>query len=284
MKKINIILFALLGLVFTSCQTNVITFSNELVDVNKYTELRVLNVIPLTGNSDTLLFNHMNYSSVNTGLGGYYPVSTPKYFIVPFGNDSISLHFMAKTTTPTAAAFTYKGIMPLAKGKWSAYISNATQNPILLQDDDNIPVTDAWADTVCFVKVANFFMKSDGVTPFGKITLKMKKNITGADWETVAQDIDFGTQSAKYYTYKLKNTNNVKPWSGAEPNITFAFFDGAGVQYQQFSSPTTSVKGAYSLTAQSLTKGKAYVIYINGKEGVANNTTQFIRLGQFSPL
>ena len=99
MKKINIILFAILGLVFTSCQTNVITFSNELVDVNKYTELRVLNVIPLTGNSDTLLFNHMNYSSVNTGLGGYYPVSTPKYFIVPFGNDSISLHFMVKTTT-----------------------------------------------------------------------------------------------------------------------------------------------------------------------------------------
>jgi hypothetical protein len=284
MKKINIILFAILGLVFTSCQTNVITFSNEPVDVNKYTELRVVNAIPVTGNSDTLLLNHVNYSSVSTSLGSYYPGSTPRYFIVPFGNDSISLHFIAKTTTPAAAAFTYKGMMTLTKGKWTAFIYNAAQNPTLLQDDDNIPSTDAWADTVCFVKVANFFMKSDGVTPFGKITLKMKKNITGADWETVAQNIDFGTQSAAYYKYTLKNTNNVKPWSGIEPNITLAIFDSNGVQYQSFSSPTTSVKGAYSNVGWSLGKGRAYVIYLNGKEGVTNSTTQLIRLGSFNPL
>jgi hypothetical protein len=284
MKKINIILFAILGLVFTSCQTNVITFSNEPVDVNKYTELRVLNVIPVTGNSDTPLFNHLNYSSVNTALGSYYPLSTPKYFVVPFGNDSISLRFLAKTTTPAVAAFTYRGMMPLTKGKWSAYIYNAAQNPILLKDDDNIPSSDAWADTVCFVKVANFFMKSDGVTPFGKITLKAKKNIVGADWETLAQDIDFGTQSAAYYKYTLKNTNNVKPWSGSEPNITYAIFDSNGVQYQYFTSATTSVKGAFSSAGNSLTKGHGYVIYLNGKEGVTNNTTQFIRLGMYSAL
>ena len=284
MKKINIILFAILGLVLTSCQTNVITFSNEPVDVNKYTQLRVVNAIPVTGNSDTLLFNHVNYSSVSTSLGGSYPGITQKYFIVPFGNDSISLHFIAKTTIPTAAAFTYRGMMPLTKGKWSAYIYNAAQNPILLKDDDNIPSSDAWADTVCFVKVANFFMKSDGVTPFGKITLKAKKNIVGADWETLAQDIDFGTQSAAYYKYTLKNTNNVKPWSGSEPNITYAIFDSNGVQYQYFTSATTSVKGAFSSAGNSLAKGRAYVLYLNGKEGVTNNTTQFIRLGMYSAL
>jgi len=284
MKKINIILFAILGLVFTSCQTNVITFSNETVDVDKFTELRVLNAIPTTGNSDTLLLNHVNYSSVNSGAGSYYPVSTPKYFVVPFGNDSISLHFMAKTTTPIVAAFTYKGIMTLTKGKWSAYIYNAAKDPILLQDADKVPVTDAWADTVCFVKVANFFMKSDGVTPFGKITLKAKKNIVGADWETLATNIDFGTQSSDYYLYKLKNTNNVKPWSGAEPNITIAIFDSNGVQYQSFTSATLSTKGIYSSTGWSLAKGRAYVIYLNGKEGVANSTTQFIRLGSYNPL
>jgi hypothetical protein len=284
MKKINIILFAILGLVFTSCQTNVITFSNETVDVNKFAELRLLNVIPVTGNSDTLLLNHVNFSSVNTGLGSYYPVSTPKYFIVPFGNDSISLHFMAKTTTPTVAAFMYKGMVPLTKGKWSAYVYNAAQNPILLQDADNVPVTDAWADTVCFVKVANFFMKSDGVTPFGKITLKAKKNIVGADWETLATNIDFGTQSSDYYIYRLKNTLNSKPWSGTESNITIAIFDSNGVQYQSFSSATLSTKGAYSSTGWGLGKGRAYVIYLNGKEGVTNSTTQFIRLGSYNPL
>ena len=284
MKKINIILFAILGLVFTSCQTNVITYSTETVDVNKYAQLRVVNVIPVTGNSDTLLINHVNFSSVNTSIGGYYPLSTPKYFIVPFGSDSISLRFLAKTTIPAAAAFTYKGMAPLTKGKWSAYIYNAAQNPILLQDADVTPVTDAWADTVCFVKVANFFMKSDGVTPFGKLTLKMKKNITGADWETVATNIDFGTQTSDYYLYRLKNTNNSKPWSGAEVNITFAIFDSSGVQYQWYTSPTLTTKGAYSLTTQTLSKGRAYVIYITGKEGTKNNSDQILSLKQFLPL
>ena len=282
MKKINIILFAILGLAFVSCQTNEITFPVSTVDLTKYSEVRVLNAIPVTGTSDTLLFNNANYSSVSTALGGYYPLSTPKYFIVPFGNDSISLRFVAKTTTPTVAAFTYKGSMTLTKGKWSAYIYNAAKNPILLQDSDQVPSTDAWKDTVCFVRVANFFFKADGVTPFGKLTLKVQKN-NSTVWETVASNVDFGTQSF-YYHYTLKNTAGVKPWSGTESNITFAIFDSNGVQYQQFTSATTSVKGAYSLTLQSFSKGRAYVIYIIGKEGTTNNKDQFLNLKQYIPL
>lgn len=157
MKKINFILFAICGLAFISCQTNVITFPINTLDTNNYSEVRLLNVIPVTGNSDTLLFNGVNYSSVNTAVGSYYPVSTPKYFALPFGNVNIALRFLAKTTTPTVAAFNYSGSITVAKGKWSAYITNKTQNPVLLQDADNVPATDAWADTVCFVKVANFF-------------------------------------------------------------------------------------------------------------------------------
>jgi len=282
MKKINIILFAILGLAFVSCQTNEITYPVSTVDLTKYSEVRVLNAIPVTGTSDTLLFNNANYSSVSTALGGYYPLSTPKYFIVPFGNDSISLRFVAKTTTPTVAAFTYKGSMTLTKGKWSAYIYNAAKNPILLQDSDQVPSTDAWKDTVCFVRVANFFFKADGVTPFGKLTLKVQKN-NSTVWETVASNVDFGTQSF-YYHYTLKNTAGVKPWSGTESNITFAIFDSNGVQYQQFTSATTSVKGAYSLTLQSFSKGRAYVIYIIGKEGTTNNKDQFLNLKQYIPL
>ena len=282
MKKINIILFAILGLAFVSCQTNEITYPVSTVDLTKYSEVRVLNAIPVTGTSDTLLFNNANYSSVSTALGGYYPLSAPKYFIVPFGNDSISLRFVAKTTTPTVAAFTYKGSMTLTKGKWSAYIYNAAKNPILLQDSDQVPSTDAWKDTVCFVRVANFFFKADGVTPFGKLTLKVQKN-NSTVWETVASNVDFGTQSF-YYHYTLKNTAGVKPWSGTESNITFAIFDSNGVQYQQFTSATTSVKGAYSLTLQSFSKGRAYVIYIIGKEGTTNNKDQFLNLKQYIPL
>jgi len=285
MKKINIILFAILGLAFVSCQTNEITFPVSTVDLTKYSEVRVLNAMPVTGNSDTLLFNNANYSSVSTALGGYYPADpAPKYFTVPFGNDSISLRFVAKTTTPTVAAFTYKGSMTLTKGKWSAYIYDKTKNPILLQDSDQVPSTDAWKDTVCFVRVANFFFKADGVTPFGKLTLKAKKNITGAAWETVASNIDFGTQSF-YYHYTLKNTNNVKPWSGTESNISLAIFDSNGVQYQWFTSASATTKGAFSSDkTQSFAKGRAYVIYINGKEGTTNNTDQFLRLSSYNPL
>ena len=82
----------------------------------------------------------------------------------------------------------------------------------------------------------------------------------------------------------MKNTGNVKPWSGTETNITFAIFDSNGVQYQQFSSDKTPAKGAYSNTGWSLGKGRAYVIYVNGKEGTTNNTDQFIRLGSYLPL
>ena len=283
MKKINFILSVILGLTCMSCQTNEITFPMSTLDVNKFSEIRVLNAIPVTGNSDTLLINGTNYSSVSTAVGSFYPGNSPKYFAVPFGVANISLRFVAKITTPAVAAFNYAQSITVAKGKWSAYITNASQSPVLLQDADNVPVTDAWADTVSFVRVANFFYKADGVTPFGKMTLKAKKN-NSTVWETVALNVDFGTQSAAYYLYKLKNTGNVKPWSGTETNITFALFDNNDVQYQQFSTATTSAKGAYSNTGWSLGKGRAYVIYINGKEGATNNTTQFIRLGSYNPL
>ena len=287
MKKIHIILLAMFGLAFTACQTNEIKLPYDTIDASQYSEVRILNVIPVTGNSDSLYFNGANYSSVSTAVGGYYPGVTstlaPKYFAALLGNDSISLHFVAKTTAPAVAAFKYKGSMTLTKGKWSAYIYNAAKDPILLQDSDMVPSTDAWKDTVCFVRVANFFFKADGVNSYGKMTLKMKKNITGAAWETVASNIDFGTQSP-YYRYTLKNTANVKPWAGTESTITFAIFDSNGVQYQQFTSATTTAKGAYSLTGNSLAKGRAYVIYITGKEGTKNNTDQFINLKQYLPL
>lgn len=284
MKKINFILFAIIGLVLSSCETNVISFPFNSLDVDKNAEVRILNAIPITGSSDTLLINGANYSSVTTAIGNYYPLSSPKYFAVPIGTASISLRFLAKTTTPAVAAFNYKGAMTLLKGKWSAYIYNAAKDPILLQDADNVPTTDAWKDTVCFVKFANFLMKSDGVTPFGKLTLKMKKNIPLAPWETVATNIDFGTQSSDYYLYTLKNVLNAKPWSGTEANITFAIFDSNGIQYQQFTSATANTKKEYSLPTQSLGKGRAYVIYLTGKEGTTNNTDQVIALRQYSPL
>jgi|YelNatPaOPRAMG01_1025707.scaffolds.fasta_scaffold15921_3 hypothetical protein len=283
MKKIHFILLSIFGLVLTSCQTNdIISFNTGLLDTTQYAEVRLLNVIPVTGNSDTLLFNGQKYSSVSTIDGGYYPYSTPKYYSLPLGNINLSLNFNAKTTTPTVAAFKYSGSMILQKGKWSAYIYNSSQNPIILQDADNIPTTDPWQDTLCFIKVANFFFKADGVTPFGKITLKAKKNFVGANWETVASNIAFGTQSSAYYLYRLKNITNLTPWSGIETNVTFAVFDSTGVQYQQFTSATSSIKGAYSSSGWSLGKGRAYVIYLNGKEGTSNNKDQFIRLSSYN--
>lgn len=284
MKKKYYIVLAIIGLVFNACQKNEITFPVTELDTEAYSEVRMINAIPITGVSDTLLLNGKNYSSVSTLLGAYYPNSTPKYFAVPIGGATISLNFKAKTNSPAVAAFIYAGNMTLAKGKWSAFIYDATKDPILLQDADAVPATDPWQDTVCFIKVVNLFHQADGVTPFGKLTLKAKKNITGATWETVATDIDFGTQSSAYYAYKLKNVLNAKPWSGTETKITFAIFDSAGNQFQQFTSATASTKSAYTSINWSLGKGRAYVIYVNGKEGTTNNTDQFIRLGSYTPL
>jgi hypothetical protein len=284
MKRIYYIVLAIIGLVFGACQKNEITFPMTELNTDAYAQVRMVNAIPITGTSDTLLLNGQNYSSVSTVLGAYYPNSAPKYFAVPVGAASISLNFKAKTTNPAVAAFVYAGNMTLTKGKWSAFLYDATKDPILLQDADAVPSTDAWQDTVCFIKVVNLFHQANGVTPYGKITLKAQKNFTGAAWETVALDIDFGTQSAAYYVYKLKNVLNLKPWSGIETNVKFALFDSGGNQLQQFTSATTSVKSAHSSTGWSLGKGRAYVIYINGKEGTTNNTDQFIRLGSYTPL
>ncbi|MBP1641226.1 MAG: hypothetical protein H6Q17_2809 [Bacteroidetes bacterium] len=281
MKKIHIILLAMFGLVFASCQKNELSYPCSDLDTNTNSELRVLNVIPVTGTCDTLLINGQNYSSVSTTLGGYIPFSTTKYLAVPIGIASISLKYNAKTTTPAVSAFTYTNSVTLTSGKWSAYIYNASKAPALLQDADDVPTTDAWADTVCFIRVANFFFQSDGVTPFGNITLKAKKNITGATWETVASDIAFGTQTAAYYKYSLKNTAASSPWSGTETNITFAVFDGSGNQLQYYASTSSTAQSAYSSTGWSLGKGRAYVIYLNGKQGTSN-ATQFIRLGSYT--
>jgi hypothetical protein len=282
MKKIHFILLAILGLAFAACQTNELSYGVTQLDPAKTSELRLLNVIPVTGNSDTLLFNGQNYSSVSTSVGSYYPLSTPKYFALPVGSNAVSLRFAARTTAPTVAAFKYTNTMTLASGKWSAYIYNANQAPILLQDADDVPATDAWQDTVCFIKVVNFFFKADGVTPWGPVTVKVKKNITGAAWETVATNIAFGTQSTDYYIYRLKNTANTKPWSGTETNISMAFFDANGNQFQQFTSSTSSTKSLYSSTGLSLGKGRAYIFYLNGKEGTANSSDQFVRMSNFA--
>ncbi len=281
MKKIYFIVLAIFGMLITSCQTNEITFPFEELNTDQFSEIRLINAIPVTGSSDSLVINGNRYSSVATSLGSYYPASAAKYFALPVGDNSVSLRFLAKTSTPTVDAFTYSANIKTTKGKWSAYIYDKTKSPVLLQDAESVPTTDAWKDTVCFIRFVNFFHKSDGVTPFGKITLKAKKNLTGAAWETIATDIDFGTQSSEYFIYKLKNVTNLNPWSGAEASVTIGFFDSAGNQYQQFSSATASTKSAYSSTGWSFAKGRAYVIYINGKEGSTNNKDQFIRLGSF---
>jgi hypothetical protein len=270
MKKINFLLTLFVGLVFVSCQKVDVTFPYAEMDTNN-AELRVLNVMPNTANSDTLSIAGIRYSMVATKVGTYYPNSTPRYFAIPAGADSLTLHF------PT---FTYRTkIANVQKGKWSAYIYNVSQPPVLLQDSDYLPNVDQWKDTVCFVRFSNFFLKKDGVTPFGNLTLKIKKNITGAAWETVATSVPFGAQSA-YYKYKLKNTTNTYPWTGSEANITIAVWDDGGNQLQQFNA--SGVLSAFSVPSVTLSKGRAYVFYMNGKQGTTNSSDQYIRLSSFN--
>ncbi|MDP4201389.1 MAG: hypothetical protein Q8861_01730 [Bacteroidota bacterium] len=283
MKKISFLLTLFVGLVFVSCQKVDVTFPYAEMDTNN-AELRVLNVMPYTENSDTLWLSGVRYSMVATKVGGYYPNSTPRYFSMPLGNNNVMLNFLPKIDPVTKAVITpawvYKGVISnLQKGKWSAYVYDKTKDPIMLQDSDYLPNFDQWKDTVCFVRFSNFFLKKDGVTPFGNLTLKIKKNITGAAWETVATSVPFGTQSA-YYKYKLKNTTNTYPWTGSEANITIAVWDDGGNQLQQFNA--SGVLSAFSVPSLTLGKGRAYVFYMNGKQGTTNSSDQYIRLSSFN--
>lgn len=274
MKKILSIISVLSLFLLYSCEKNVITYNSTDLDQNKFAQIRFVYDLPIvtssTHNITRLRYNDQLYSEVGTALGSILPNSIAKYHVIPVGSNKVDAFKGANRDVPA-----YSSTFTIEKGKWSAFAYNETQPPLLVKDPEEYQTGHPWADTVAYIRFVNLFHKTDGVTPYGRLTLKGVRTVG-----TVTQYIDIATcdykQASDYVPYKL-DRKGIAIWSGTEVSMVFTVFDANGQQLTHFATTSATTKTAYTATGYSLTKGVNYIFHINGKEGT-NNATQAIRL------
>ncbi|MDP3398864.1 MAG: hypothetical protein Q8S23_06925 [Bacteroidales bacterium] len=274
MKKILSIISVLSLFLLYSCEKNVITYDNSDLDQNAFAQVRLVYDLPLvtsaTHNITLLKYNDKIYSQVGTALGSILPNSIARYHRIPVGTNKVDAFKGAgKDVVAYSSNFT------IAKGKWSAFVYKDNEPPLLVQDPEDYQTGHPWNDTVAYIRFVNLFHKADGVTPFGRLTLKGVRTVGG-----VTTYIDIATADYKgatdYIPYKL-NRQGIIIWSGTESNLVFALFDANGQQLTHFATTAATTKTAHSVTGYSLAKGVNYIFHLNGKEGT-NNATQSIRV------
>lgn len=274
MKKILSIISVLSLFLLYSCEKNVITYDNSDLDVNAFAQVRLVYDLPLvtsaTHNITLLKYNDQIYSQVGTALGSILPNSIAKYHRLPIGANKVEAF---KSATKDVLA--YSANFTVAKGKWSAFIYNENQPPLLVQDPEEYQTGHPWNDTVAYIRFVNLFHKVDGVTPFGRLTLKGVRTVGG-----VTTYIDIASanymEASDYMPYKL-DRKGIAIWSGTESSMVFALFDANGQQLTHFATASATTKANHSVSGYSLTKGVNYIFHLNGKEGT-NNATQAIRV------
>ncbi|MFA6335230.1 MAG: hypothetical protein WCX48_06685 [Bacteroidales bacterium] len=268
MKKILTLISVLMVIGLVSCEKNDITYKTTDLDLTKYAQVRLVYDLPLvasaTQNVARLLYNNDTVSMVSTALGSIFPNSTAKYHALPIGTNTVKL---LKSTYATI----YENSFNLTAGKWSAFVYNTSQPPILIQDPEEYQTGDPWADTLTYIRFVNLFHKADG-TPYGKLYLKGKRTIDGVVQYIDIAEANYG-EASDYNPYKLYR-QGIKVWSGTEASLVFTVFDATGAQLQYYTSST--VRAAYTATGYSLTKGINYIFHFNGIEGTY--TTQAVRL------
>jgi len=274
MKKILSIISVLSLFLLYSCEKNVITYDHSDLDENAFAQVRLVYDLPLvtstTHNITLLKYNDQIYSQVGTALGSILPNSIAKYHRIPIGANKVDAFKGAgKDVVAYSSNFT------VAKGKWSAFIYNESQPPLLVQDPEEYQTGHPWNDTVAYIRFVNLFHKADGVTPFGRLTLKGVRTVGG-----VTTYIDIASanymEASDYMPYTL-DRKGIAVWSGTESSMVFALFDASGQQLTHFATTSATTKTAHSVSGYSLTKGVNYIFHLNGKEGT-NNATQAIRV------
>jgi len=274
MKKILSIISVLSLFLLYSCEKNVITYGTTDLDQNAHAQVRFVYDLPLvtstTHNITLLKYNDQIYSEVGTPLGSIFPNSIAKYHRVPVGSVKVDAF---KTATKDVVA--YSSTFNITKGKWSAFAYQENQPPLLVQDPEEYQTGHPWNDTITYIRFVNLFHKSDGVTPFGRLTLKGVRTVGG-----VTTYIDIASanymEASDYMPYKL-DRKGIAVWSGTESAMVFALFDASGQQLTHFATTAATTKTAHTVTGYSLTKGVNYIFHLNGKEGT-NNATQAIRV------
>ena len=274
MKKILSILSVLSLFLLFSCEKNVITYGTTDLNEDTHAQIRFVYDLPLTAsathNITRLKYNDQLYSEVGTALGSILPNSHAKYHVIPVGANKVDAFKGAGRDV-----MAYTSNFTIDKGAWSAFVYNENQPPFMVKEPQEYQTGHPWADTVAYIRFVNLFHKADGVTPYGPITLKGVRTVSG-----VTQYVDIATANYKeatdYIPYKL-DRKGIAIWSGTESSMIFALFDAQGNQLTHFATAAATTKTPFSATGYSLTKGVNYIFHLNGKEGT-NNATQAIRL------
>jgi len=279
MKTILAIVSIMVVILVVSCEKNVITYGSTDVDLTKSAQVRLVYDIPVVSttalNITRLKYNNQMVSEVSTAIGSYFPASTAKYHVVPQGAVKVDAY-----TGTTKDVLQYSNTFTVGTGKYTAFINSLTDTPFVIKDTDTFTYGDAWADTTANIQFVNLLYKADGVTPYGKLTLKGKRGAgTTASPYTYITIATCGFKEASTFVpYKLLR-NGIAVWSGTETGMVFTVFDDAGVQLKYYPT-TTGALTDWTATAFSLGKGNNYVFHMNGKVGV-KYADQAIRLSTF---
>ncbi|MEI6277424.1 MAG: hypothetical protein WCP08_15605 [Prolixibacteraceae bacterium] len=276
MKKILALVSILMVLLVVSCEKNVITFGSTDIKTATSAEVRLVYDIPVVSTSalniTRLKYNNQLVSEVSTAIGSIFPNSTAKYHVVPQGAVKVDAF-----TGTTKDVLQYSNTFTVGAGKYTAFIHSLTDVPFVVKDADAFPSSDAWADTTSNIQFVNLLYKADGVTPYGKLTLKGKRGAgtTASPFVYITIATCGFKEASTLIPYKLLR-NGIAVWSGTETGMVFTVFDDAGVQLKYFPT-TTGALTDWTATAFSLGKGKNYIFHLNGKMG-AKYADQAIRL------
>jgi len=275
MKTILALVSILMVFMLVSCQKNVITFGNTDIDLSKKAEVRLVYVPPLltstTLNITRLKYNDQLVSEVSTALGNFFPNSAAKYHVVNQGAVKVDAYIGT-----TKDVLQYSNTFTVGTGKYTAFIHSLTDVPYLLKDADVFPTSDAWADTLTNIQFVNLLYKADGVTPYGKLTLKGRRGAgtTASPYVYIPIATCGFKEASTLIPFKLlKGTALI--WSGTETGLTFVYADDTGALLKVFSS--TGAVGDLTTTGISLGKGRNYIFNINGKVGT-KYADQVVRL------
>jgi hypothetical protein len=271
MKKIFTLTAAVVSLLFVSCEKQAIGYLSDDIDVTKFAQIRFVNDLPIvpsgtTYNITRLKYNDAMVSEVTTTLGSIIPNSAAKYHVVPIGPLKIDAYISASKDV-----LQYTNTINIPAGRWSAFVHNVAEAPLMVETPSQFPSMDPWKDTVCTIQFVNLLYKADGTPYTGKLFLKGRRGAAPYTYVDIAQ-CGF-KEVSNFVKYRLYRTNAV--WSGEEDKLAFVLFDEAGNLLKDFSTGTT-VRD-FSATGFTLTKGRHYIFHLNGKLGTSA-TNQSIRM------
>jgi hypothetical protein len=171
MKTILALVSIMVVLLVVSCEKNVITFGSTDINTATSAEVRLVYDIPVVSttalNITRLKYNDKLVSEVSTAIGGIFPNSAAKYHVVPQGSVKVDAY-----TGTTKDVLQYSNTFTVGAGKFTSFIYSLTEAPYVIQDASVFPPSDAWADTTANIQFVNLLYKADGVTPYGKLTLR----------------------------------------------------------------------------------------------------------------